>query len=94
MLPDPDEGVVELGVDGLQVLQQQLLVEHALVEGQREACVDELAVEQRLSTAQTERQTGRRQRGDRERETETKTAPLSMDQLKTNKCYYTGSRSV
>ena len=54
-LPDPDEGVVELWVDGLQVLQEQLLVEHALVEGQREARVDELAVEQRLARGNARR---------------------------------------
>lgn len=46
--PDPDEGVVELWVDGLQVLDGQLLAQHLLVEGHAEAVVDELAVIQRL----------------------------------------------
>ena len=30
-LPDPDEGVEELGVDGLDVLHGQLLVQHPVV---------------------------------------------------------------
>jgi len=34
LILDPDEGVVELRVDGFQVLQGPGLVEHALVEGQ------------------------------------------------------------
>lgn len=41
---DPHNGVVELGVDGLQVFQGGSLVEHPLVERQGEACVDELAM--------------------------------------------------
>lgn len=47
-LPDPDERIVELWINGLQVFEDQLLVQHAFVEGQGEACVDELAVEKRL----------------------------------------------
>ena len=47
-LPDPYEWVVELWVDGLQVFEDKLLVQHAFVERQREACVDELAVEKCL----------------------------------------------
>lgn len=44
----PDDGVVELGVDGLQVLQRWALVQHPFVEGQREAGIDELPVVQSL----------------------------------------------
>lgn len=46
--PNPYQGVVELWVNGLQVFEDQLLVQHALVERQREAGVDELAVEKCL----------------------------------------------
>ena len=45
---DPDEGVVELWVYGLQVLEGQRFVQNTLVEGQGESSVDELAVEQSL----------------------------------------------
>lgn len=44
----PDDGVVKLGVDGFQVLQRGPLVQHPLVEGQREASIDELPVVQSL----------------------------------------------
>lgn len=44
----PDDGVVELGVDGLQVLQCRALVQHPFVEGQREAGIDEFPVVQSL----------------------------------------------
>lgn len=44
----PDNGVVELRVDGLQVLQRRALVQHPFVEGQREAGVDELPMVQSL----------------------------------------------
>lgn len=44
----PDNGVVKLGVDGLQVLQCGPLVQHPLVEGQREASVNELPMVQSL----------------------------------------------
>ena len=49
-VPDPDERVVELGVDRLQVFEDEFLVEHALIEGQGEACIYKLAVEQGLHT--------------------------------------------
>lgn len=44
----PDDGVVELGVDGLQILQRRALVQHPFVEGQREAGINELPVVQSL----------------------------------------------
>lgn len=47
-LLDPDERVVELRVDGLQVFESQWLVQNALVEGQRETRVDEFTMEQGL----------------------------------------------
>jgi len=40
----PDDGVVKLRVDGFQILQRGPLVQHPLVEGQREAGIDELPV--------------------------------------------------
>lgn len=46
--PNPYKRVVELWINGLQVFEDQLLVQHALVERQRKACVDELAVEKCL----------------------------------------------
>lgn len=46
--PNPYERVVELWINGLQVLEDQLLVQHALIERQRKAGVDELAVEKCL----------------------------------------------
>lgn len=47
-LPDPYEWVVELWVNGLEIFEDELLVQHAFVKRQREACVDELAVEKCL----------------------------------------------
>lgn len=47
-LLDPHDGVIKLRVYGLQVLQRGLLVQHSLVEGQREACVDEFSMVQSL----------------------------------------------
>ena len=46
--PDPDERVVELRVDTLNVVDSQRLVEHLLVERQREPAVYELTMIQRL----------------------------------------------
>lgn len=46
--PNPNKRVVELWVNGLQVFEDQLLVQHAFIERQRKACVDELAVEKCL----------------------------------------------
>lgn len=43
-LLDPHDGVVELRVDGLQVFQGGFLVQHLLVERQRESGVYELPV--------------------------------------------------
>ena len=45
---DPEQRVVVGEVDGLEVLEQQRAPEQTLVEGQREAAVDVLAVHQRL----------------------------------------------
>lgn len=45
---DPDDRVVEFGVDGFQVFQGWSLVEHPLVEREGEACVNELPVVQSL----------------------------------------------
>lgn len=45
---DPDKGVVELRVNGLQVLGGQLLAQHLLVERHAEAIVDELPVVESL----------------------------------------------
>lgn len=47
-LLDPHDGVIKLRVYGLQVFQCGLLVQHSLVEGQREACVDEFSMVQSL----------------------------------------------
>lgn len=47
-LLDPYERVVKFRVHGLQVFEGQRLVQDALVEGQRETRVDELAMEQSL----------------------------------------------
>lgn len=47
-LLDPDEGVVKLRIDGLQVFESQRFVQNALVEGQGETRVDELSMEQGL----------------------------------------------
>ena len=43
-----DDGIVELGVEGLQVFQSELFVEHFLVERHRKAAVDKLSVKQCL----------------------------------------------
>ena len=51
-LPDPDKRVVEFLIDRLDVFDRQLATEHSLVERQREAGVDELAVIQRLRANQ------------------------------------------
>lgn len=47
-LLDPHDGVIKLRVYGLQVFERWLLVQHLLVERQREARVDELSVVQSL----------------------------------------------
>lgn len=47
-LLDPHDGVIKLRVYRLQVFQRRLLVQHTLVERQREAGVDELSVVERL----------------------------------------------
>lgn len=47
----PDNGVVELWINGFQVLQCGPLVQHPLVEGQCEAGVNELPVVQSLQSA-------------------------------------------
>lgn len=47
-LPDPYKWVVELRINRLQVFEDQLLVQHAFIERQREACVDKLAVKKCL----------------------------------------------
>lgn len=44
VVPQPHQRVVEFGVDALDVFHGQLLVQHALVEGQGEARVDKAAV--------------------------------------------------
>ena len=49
--PNPDERVVELGVNGLQVLHGELLLEDLLVEGHAESVVNELVVKQCLQGA-------------------------------------------
>jgi len=49
---DPDEGVVKLGVNGLQVLESPGLVQDTLVERQREARVDELPMKQGLQESE------------------------------------------
>jgi hypothetical protein len=51
---DPDNGVVKLRVNRLQVLQSRSLVEHPLVERESEACVDELPMVQSLDREETE----------------------------------------
>lgn len=45
---DPDERVVKLRVDGLQVFQSQRFIQDALIKGQREACVYELSMKESL----------------------------------------------
>lgn len=52
---DPDDGVVEFGVNGLQVLQGRSLVEHPLVEREGEARVNELSMVQSLRREDTQR---------------------------------------
>lgn len=47
-LLDPHDGVIKLRVYGLQVFECGLLIQHSLVEGQREARVDELSMVQSL----------------------------------------------
>lgn len=47
-LLDPHDGVIELRIYGLQVFESRFLVQHSLVERQREAGVDELSVVQCL----------------------------------------------
>ena len=44
---DPVEAAVELGVDLLKVTERDVLAEQLLVEGQREAAVEIVAVEDR-----------------------------------------------
>lgn len=51
---DPDNGVVKLRINRLQVLQSRSLVEHPLVEREGEACVDELPMVQSLDKEETE----------------------------------------
>lgn len=53
-LLDPNEGVVELWVDWLEVFEGQRLVQDALVKWQWETRVDELAVEKRLKMIEVE----------------------------------------
>ena len=48
---DPHQRVVELGIHRLDIFGRQFLVQHALVEGQRERRVDEAAVVQRLRSS-------------------------------------------
>lgn len=45
VLQDPDEAVVEVGVDGFHIIQSDRFAEQLFVEGQREASVDVMAVE-------------------------------------------------
>ena len=52
---DPDDGVVEFGVDGLQVFQGWSLVQHPLVEREGEARIDELSMVQSLRKEATGR---------------------------------------
>lgn len=47
-LLDPHDGVIKLRVYGLQVFECGFLVQHSLVERQREAGVDELSMVQSL----------------------------------------------
>lgn len=47
-LLDPHDGVIKLRVYGLQVFERGFLVQHSLVERQREAGVDELSMVQSL----------------------------------------------
>ena len=44
-LQDPNEAVVELGIDTLEIIECDRLGEELLVEGQREAAVQVVAVE-------------------------------------------------
>lgn len=46
-LQDPDEAVVEVGVDRLHVVQRDRFAQQLFVKGQREASVDVVAVEHR-----------------------------------------------
>lgn len=62
---DPDDGVVEFGVDGLQVLQGRSLVEHPLVEREGEARVNELSVVQSLGRENAQRRSAFLQAGSR-----------------------------
>ena len=50
VIPDPDQRVEELGIDRFDVFGGELLVQHPLVEGQRERRVDEPSVIQSLQT--------------------------------------------
>ena len=52
---DPYEGVVVFRVNGFQVLNGQLLVQHLLVEGHAKTVVNELPMEESL-TAERERE--------------------------------------
>lgn len=54
-LPDPYKRVIELRVYGLQVFEDKLLVQHAFVEGQGEACVNEFPMEKCLQPARNKR---------------------------------------
>lgn len=47
VLQDPDEAVVEIGVDGLHIVQRDWFAEQLFVEGQGEASVNVVAVEHR-----------------------------------------------
>lgn len=46
-LQDPNEAVVQIGVDGLHVVQRDRFAQQLLVKGQREASVNVVAVEHR-----------------------------------------------
>lgn len=48
VVPDPAKGIVELRINGLQVLHGEFFVEHPLVEWHREARVDEFPMVQSL----------------------------------------------
>ena len=56
---DPYEGVVVFRVNGLQVLNGQLLVQHLLVEGHAETVVNKLPMKESL-TAEWERERERK----------------------------------
>lgn len=51
---DPDNGVVEFGIDGFQVFQGWSLVEHPLVEREGETCVNKLSMVQSLRGEETQ----------------------------------------